>query len=139
METETQSLKLTSDQKQKMRGLMAMMHQRREEKRRYNYMRPGSTNYAKAIERSQRRAQQRLEGVVMGLMDRYATEQDIAFEEIQQKIAEDPTLLENFYQEALDIIPKHYLPIILTNRESRFSYYPYRQGGSKGVPYRKGA
>lgn len=132
---ETPTLQLTADQKQKMRSLRAMLHTKKEEARRYNYMRPQAKNHMREFERFQRRAHQRVEGVIMGLMNRYATEQGIEFEEIQQKIAEDPTLLENFYIEAVAMIPEHYLPVELANDVEKFVYRPYRQGGRKGVPY----
>ncbi len=128
-------LKLTAGQAEKMRSLKAMFHIKREEARRYNYMRPGSPNPMKKFERSQARANKRVEEVVMGLMSQYAAIQEISFEDLQHKIAEDPTILETVYQEALELIPKHYLPLELARDTHYFKYEPYKQGKQTGVPY----
>lgn len=127
--------KLTANQKQKMRDLFAMVAAKKEEARTYNYMRPQAPNHLKHFKRAQQRAQQRLEGVILGLMDRYALEQGVSFQEIQIKVTEDPTRLESLYEEAISLIPKHYLPIRLSNDREKFTYNPFQQGQTKGIPY----
>ena len=124
---------LTEQQQQKLRDLRAMVSGKREAVRRQNYMRPQGKNYQRLIQRDQQRAQLRLEGVVYGLMARYADEKDIPLDELQNKIAEDPMLIESFYQEATELIPKHYLPLDMANIQY-FAYYPYRNNGK---PYSK--
>lgn len=111
---ETQPLKLTADQNRKMRELMQMFSAKKEEARRYNYNRPERASHAKAFQRAQARANKRVEDVVLGLMRQYAGDQQVEFEALQRKIAEDPAMLEPLYAQAIEMIPDHYLPIQLS-------------------------
>jgi len=133
----TEGFTLTSNHRKKLKELKILGIQKKEAKRIANYMRPSTPPAKFAFDKSQQEAQSRLQGVVYSLMDRYATSHKIDIGDLQIKIAEDPTLLENFYSEAVELIPDHYLPINLDNSVKKLEYYPMRNATGKGIPYRK--
>ena len=105
-------MNLTETQKRKYVELTMLAAQRKEEKRRANILSPASQSMSiqNQIKKDQYRAQQRVRNVTLGLMQQYCNEQGIEFDEMQERISEDPMIIENFYAEALELIPEHYHP-----------------------------
>lgn len=62
------------------------------------------------IERDDHRAISRLENRIGSMLISYCIEQNIAVEDLQKSLQEDPNRLETFYLEAIATIPDTLLP-----------------------------
>ena len=108
----TENENLNTHYAQRMRELTLLYLQKKEDKRKANYMRPqgGVLVIKNQLAKAMKRENDRVQSVMMGLMRRYCEHHGITFPELQAKVAEDYTAIEQFYQEALELIPERYHP-----------------------------
>lgn len=98
--------------RERSRELTSLFLENRERQRVFSYHQPqgGAMKHKRDIEKANTRANQRLESVITGLLAQYCEHHKIEIEDFRAKLTEDPTAIEQFYEEALEIIPPHYRP-----------------------------
>lgn len=106
-------IKLNKQQQNRLAELKALLWNKKEQQRMANAQRPigkilSTHNH---IKKAEARAQARFQYVLNFLISRYALDQGIEQEELSNRISEDPTLLENLFAEAKELIPSHYHPL----------------------------